>query len=373
MRFFTRTLLSFFIFGVGQIAFASGACPWTQWGASQFRNFNYDQSKFVTLTADQVQQDLNCLSLVLYTQYSLRGSYPAAILPKVSKAIIEAEAMTNVELLDRIFTFHEGYVDTHLSYQVAGQSRRFKTKDPMQVTLSEDLEAEKLHVRSNFTYFKPGFPLPPSLSKGQSEFIEYIRQNDRPLVIDLRGNSGGDNVFAENLSNWLFTSDQPIPNSEVTQKKSPLQLIGHCNTVKVIFHDDVRSTEACNEAFEKIKDLAFSDLVKTNFTTAIQSYVGLRSTPFQSQVILIIDSGCASACETIVEKLSAHPKVKIIGAHTYGALHYSNAMSLILPNSGIWISIPTRREKLEKDAPEGYGYSPNLVIDHIELENILNL
>lgn len=272
-----------------------------------------------------------------------------------------------------MFSFHEGFADLHLSYQVAGQRRRFKIQDPVRVTLSEDLEAERLYVRSDFTYFKPAFPLPPTLSQKQLEFVEYIQQNDRPLVVDLRGNGGGDNVFAEKLSNWLFTPDQLIPKSEVTQKEGPLQLIGFCNTIKRVFHDDASSTESCDEALRKFEDFAFLDLIKTTFTTTTQSYVGMRATPFQSQVILITDSGCASGCETIVEKLSAHPKVKIIGGHTAGALHYSNAMSLILPNSGIWIAIPTRREKFEKDAPEGYGYSPNVAIDHIDLETILSL
>jgi len=48
-------------------------------------------------------------------------------------------------------------------------------------------------------------------------------------------------------------------------------------------------------------------------------------------------------------------------------------MSLILPNSGIWMAIPSQRIKLEKDAPEGYGYSPDLAIERIDLKNILNL
>jgi C-terminal processing protease CtpA/Prc len=96
-------------------------------------------------------------------------------------------------------------------------------------------------------------------------------------------------------------------------------------------------------------------------------YPGVRLTEYKSKIFLLIDQDCGSNCEVIVEKLTAHPKVTTVGANTIGALHYGNPITYVLPNSGILVYLPTRREVLENDAVEGIGYIPNIKTNYVDL------
>ncbi|MGE3611731.1 MAG: hypothetical protein AB7I27_19225, partial [Bacteriovoracaceae bacterium] len=53
-------------------------------------------------------------------------------------------------------------------------------------------------------------------------------------------------------------------------------------------------------------------------------------------------------------------------------LGFSNAMTFMLPNSGIVVRLPTLLHKYENDAPEGVGYAPNRELTYIDLQTLLN-
>jgi hypothetical protein len=46
-------------------------------------------------------------------------------------------------------------------------------------------------------------------------------------------------------------------------------------------------------------------------------------------------------------------------------------MSFTLPNSGIWVRIPTLTQILENDAVEGIGYAPSVISDFIDLNKLV--
>lgn len=349
----------------------SNDCPWISQAGADFAKIDFSLEKVVTINADQVQQDLNCLRIVLSTHYSLMlGTPNNLILARLDAAVESAGAMTNGDLVEKIFGFHDGYVDRHLSYSGGGIRKQFSTIDPIRVKLSEELSEEKIYERRDFTYFKPG-PLGAILTPGQSDFVRYIESHDRPLVIDLRGNRGGSSAMAKALAEKLFTANQAVPKARILQVESGLRDIGHALTIRIALGE--QGKKYLNYAIEKYREVKFSDLIKTEVSTTEESYSGIRASSYTSNIVVITDSGCLSACETIVEKLAGHPKVKFVGAHTGGALLYSNAMSLTLPNSGIYIYIPSRLDVYETPIREGYGYDPTVRATYIDLDRILDL
>ena len=48
-----------------------------------------------------------------------------------------------------------------------------------------------------------------------------------------------------------------------------------------------------------------------------------------------------------------------------------NAVSFVLPNSGIWVSLPSLRHDYENGAPEGFGYSPKIRTNYINLKSLI--
>lgn len=367
-----KFLIVLFVSSISSSAFALvNECPWINLTGADFAKIDFSFEKVVTINADQVQQDLNCLRIVLSTHYSLMlGTPNNAILARLDAAIKSAQATTNSDLVDKIFSFHDGYPDRHLSYSGGGVRKQSLTIDPVQVKLSEELSDEKIYERSDFTYFKPGH-LGSALTEAQSNFIHYIQSNDRPLVIDLRGNGGGSSALAEALAENLFTATQPVPKATILQVESGLREITHALSAWIALGEAAR--KYVEAALAKTRDMSFSDLIKTEVSKTEERYYGVRANLYQSRIVVITDSGCLSACETIVEKMAGHPKVKFVGAHTGGALLYSNAMSLTLPNSGIYIYIPSRLDVYETPIREGYGYDPMVMATYIDLNKILEL
>ncbi|MEF3317096.1 hypothetical protein P0Q09_08445, partial [Campylobacter jejuni] len=56
-----------------------------------------------------------------------------------------------------------------------------------------------------------------------------------------------------------------------------------------------------------LKGKTISEILPFTFVTEESSLVGERQSRYTSDILLLIDGFCASACETIVEKLSWHP------------------------------------------------------------------
>jgi hypothetical protein len=362
-----RHLLKYFIiFGLTFSAAAHAVvCPWVHKTGNDLLNPGRPSDEVVNLSQIQVQEDLSCLKIVLSQYYAYHITYPSnEIVSRLEKAMSNAKPLSNIEFLDQIFSFHNGYTDLHMSYQTAGVQKRFEIQNPIAVKLSEDLNAEQIYERSEYTYFKPG-KLLPELTAGQSAFIEYLTKNDRPLVIDLRGNRGGDNAFAFSLVDVLFAKEQHVPGSAVTQVAGGLPYVGLVVTASYHYGDAVKDFR--NQITQLFGSLPFDQLLSKKLDVENRNFVGKRPARYTAPIFLITDSQCTSACETIVEKISAHPNVKTIGAHTGGALHFGNAMSFILPNSGILIAVPSRAETYENQAGEGIGYVPNIEASYVDL------
>ena len=73
----------------------------------------------------------------------------------------------------------------------------------------------------------------------------------------------------------------------------------------------------------------------------------------------------------------ADVKIHHIGENTQGAVFYINPHSKVLPNSGLWLYIPSARSRSGAfDYPgfhgEGYGWFPEYWVTHYNLLNTLN-
>lgn len=365
-----KSLISIFIFHIYSFAIAEDLnCPWEKLSGNDLLHFSYTDTDNKDLNFVQIKQDLNCLKILFKNYYVGQEHYTGkGLIKRLDQLASQNLNMKSSELVDKIFGLHQDMLDIHLSYQVAGITKRFLPSNPQQVTLSETLEAEKIYDRPKYVYFMPGERLYPNLTEAETNFINLIKTNDKNLVIDLRNSRGGANTLAEELAVNLFTADQHIPSSKKKQALSGIIQIGICKTAYIVYGDQVK--DYCDQIKKQYGNLEFSDLVKFNFQESNDMWVGKRKSPYQSKIYLLIDSDCASSCETIIEKLSRHPNALMIGANTGGALHFSNAISYTLPNSGIWVKIPSLLHIPENDAPEGIGYSPQIKTNYINLEKL---
>jgi hypothetical protein len=361
-------LILFFVFISCSSFSIAASCPWKE--GSDLLVMDGQVSKTEKkLNLLEVQEDIACLQIIMKNYVALMD-YTSIDLPKKLNSLsASAKPMTNVELVKSIWNAHAGIYDLHLNYLVADQYFKFEPKISKEVILNPDLEINKIHERAKNVYFRPG-DLFGSLSEGQESFIEFVKTHDKDLIIDLRQNKGGDDAFAFALVESLFTKDQKVPKAFTTEIISPLKHLGFRNSLVMIEYRGEETTKYINQVVAAFSDLKLSQLMDIEIEEEKETLEGNRPIPFKSKITLIIDGGCASSCETIVEKISAHPNAVMIGSSTQGALHYSNPITFVLPHSGIRMMIPTLRHVYENDAPEGEGYLPNIETLMLELEQI---
>lgn len=342
-------------------------CPWLEKDARTLLNFDSDNSFDKPLTKVQAEEDLDCLKIIIKNKYSGTDYFKNIdLLGRIENAKKLVEKLSSSELLSLIGEIHEGIVDAHLSYSIHDSSRLgfFSAKENL-VELKQNFLEESVVEKEKYTYFKPGF-LDSSLSEGKVKFINYIKKNDQNLVIDLRGNNGGDDEFAKHLVESLFTVDEHVPVTERIQVESLFQKAGFI--ISLMLHEYSGASEYYKQVSESLAGKKVSEVIPYTLDRYTQDFKGKRPVKFNSKIVLLIDSGCASSCETIVEKLSAHSNSILVGQNTMGALHFSNAVTFMLPNSGIITKVPTLFHRYEFDAPEGEGYSPSIRLDYIDLE-----
>lgn len=362
--------VSFLVFTfAGFFAHADIECPWLKLKGQDLLHFSYSDDVNRDLTSIQIQEDLACLKILFENRYVGQDSHPEInLVGRLNKLSLAATPMKSTQLLDLIYNLHQGVPDVHLGYQVNGLNKRYSGEAKKEVAISETLDSEKIYDRGTFVYFKPAEILMPQLTDPQKSFVELIKKNDRNLVIDLRDVRGGGGPFPEELAENIFSTAQKIPQSKKLQVASGLSYIGLAVTTRIIYKDQIKDFFESVESM--VKDKNIGDLISFRIEETLTDRVGQRSRPYQSKILLLIDGTCASQCETIVEVLSTHPNVSLVGQNTMGALHFANAISFTLPNSGIWVKIPSQTQVLENDAIEGVGYSPTVVSDFIDLNKL---
>jgi C-terminal processing protease CtpA/Prc len=79
---------------------------------------------------------------------------------------------------------------------------------------------------------------------------------------------------------------------------------------------------------------------------------------FRGPVAVLVDAGCAAACESTLQALRRYPRAKVFGERTAGYVSSGDVGSLVLPNSGVEVAIPTKYFEL----PD------NRILDKIGLE-----
>lgn len=345
-------------------------CPWIRSEGKDLLKFDSDQSIDRPLSAEQVKEDLSCLKILFENFYVARLGYPNIdIIQRLELEIAKADQTTSKNLMKRIFKLHEDMVDIHLNYSIWTERdsvERFSQQSNDEVTLDRQYNEENIIENSKYIYFRPGSLV--THSKVQDEFISRVKETDKNLVIDLRGNPGGENYFGFALARALYTKDQKIPVATKLQVHSPLQRIGFGLTLLTFGHELAET--AWSEVTREVEKLSFSEMLRYEIRKETEELIGERPAPFKSKVVLITDGGCISACETVVEKLSFLPNVKRVGANTAGGIHYSNAMTFILPNSGIVADIPSLHYQYEVDAPEGVGYPVDEHRSFVKLDNL---
>jgi hypothetical protein len=193
---------------------------------------------------------------------------------------------------------------------------------------------------------------------------------DEPvIVLDVRGMGGGSDRF---LLRWFkeLTSER-MPYFRTHTLESEVTLQGALNFWGCI-RTNTRSADAEGrdwlrrrvsgaerELDERMRQRGpFREMVTEHDIIA-----GHASSPLSGRILLVVDRGCASACETSVIMARHFPGTLVVGENTQGTMKVGELRSYRLPGSGISVSAGhcVHEDPGYPDTfPEGIGYAPDL-------------
>lgn len=176
------------------------------------------------------------------------------------------------------------------------------------------------------------------------------------LIVDVRGNGGGCTCSYESLRPLLYTGpikyhgvDVWTSAANVAFLRSWLDDESWPEGVRVSLRSALPQMEANPDQFVTLIE---DGVVRLN-----------ASYPMPRRIALLVDQGCASSCENLVEEALQSEKVTVMGTeNTRGMLDYGNVRTLWLPG---WrrLRIPTARSKRLPEYPiDLIGFTPEVLI-----------
>ena len=187
------------------------------------------------------------------------------------------------------------------------------------------------------------------------------------MILDLRGNGGGDDTRGFELASVLYGQKSPSFRVIVT-RLSPEALTIYRNTYFLKIENlkslAPRVPEEWLRTYAKLATAiqdAKAGKVPPEETRSKSNAILDKSKIPKKKIYVLQDAGCASSCESLLETLESHPYVTTVGENTMGLIHFGDVSPFQLPNSSIRINAPIKFFKFPDNRfLEKKGYAPKI-------------
>jgi hypothetical protein len=184
----------------------------------------------------------------------------------------------------------------------------------------------------------------------QNSFNSIAENKINNLVIDLRGNGGGEDAYGRLLFSYFIDKDFSYYRSlTLANKKYKL------------FDYTAGGQRGMPEDFA-VKNEAGSFSINRKYNSNVGPHQPLQPR-FAGSVYILIDGGCFSTTSEFLTQMHANTKALFIGEESGGNYYTNNSgisAEIILPNSKLKVTIPMM--KYVMDVPATYSYKNNGII-----------
>ncbi len=167
------------------------------------------------------------------------------------------------------------------------------------------------------------------------------------FVVDLRGNGGGNFGYAERFV--LELTDRTLRRLDEREVVSVAAAEGRANSARrrLALGEVPAAAEPVFRAHVAALDAQATALRARSGRRALRVATGrvVRGRapgPLRARVVLLVDGGCASACEMAVALARQIPGVIVAGESTQGSMAAGEIALFRLPRSGVMVSLGTR-------------------------------
>lgn len=213
--------------------------------------------------------------------------------------------------------------------------------------------------------------LPPN-APAWSGMLDAIDPNLDATIIDLRGNTGGNDTMAYWVAQAVGGRVVRREGVSITRSQHPVALTLMANSMELAIRRAERQGQERPTHLVEIREdfLSQRDAAAAGEIPQVLEFDPSPPEPLdaphetRAPVVVLTDRRCGSSCENAVYLLRQLPDVTVIGQNTSGAIHTGQAGRLVLPNSKIIVVIATQFVRFADGRfLEKVGFEPDMRLE----------
>lgn len=327
-----------------------------------------------SISEEEFKEDILLLRYALDKGYGAKGSVSDEIFDRVDLGLKNLAFIPKpIELCRKIGEAMSEFPDHHLKAKYRGTFCYKKNSEKVDVgnNLNDTKAAWKGIKTKGNIYTIAISQFTPGKWPGFLEFADEAMEKAKAIIIDLRGNGGGDDSIGFELAEKLAGQKIETPIAPAVRRNTPETLTLWDNYLNVL------KNNSNNENMKNQLDIYIKENAKKmkkalageieEFTTREiekSDWKYDKSKGFQGPIYILQDKGCGSSGESTIDFFEFFPNVTKVGFNTAGMIHFGNIGIILLPHSGIQINIPTKANKY-KDGRfiEFTGIKPDVLLE----------
>lgn len=348
----------------------------------------YNFSSPIEIDSSQIQNDVSYLLHFLKKGYGGRNYVPYVQLENTEKMLNTISSKNKKiatkdfceQVDDALLNINDAHLMARLNQKTCSIRREIKRKVIFIGKNTHNFESPPW-IKKDFQLKKKRVSiiaisnLPLNESSSWNGFLDAVidaKLNSKGIIIDLRGNGGGDDTMGLAMVDYLYGQDHITNIAYRIKSKTPETMAMLYNNYQMRILKMVHKNDSIPDFLLKRREEAKNNFFNSLHENAEEEKVPISSGPtfdftkaYTKPIILLIDGGCASSCESIVEALEGHPTAESIGTNTGGFVHFGNMGIVILPASKIILQMATDFWSF-KDGRfiENSGFSPKIQLQN---------
>ena len=307
-----------------------------------------------SISSSQMAEDIDFLIYVLKNRYGGRSYTPEDSFVKSIKSLQAIPTFLNMKefhqkIDESLFIIPDNHMRCYYLGKVSQKRQDYENKSEGGVGKNNIKNPGKIwetridRVGNKKVLYISIARFPASQSEVWKGFISSVSakmKKSDSIVIDLRGNSGGDDSVGMELATVLFGHPIEHPIKRQYRSQTP-------ETVALVTNRLVIDTMNMRYDGQKVPDYLVTDLneSKERYRRAIRKEIppelirtdkgtGSRLTTitgYKKPIYILMDRSCGSSCEFTIAAFEWNRYVKKIGENTNGTFHFSNAGVVVCP------------------------------------------
>jgi hypothetical protein len=333
------------------------------------------------LSSSEVRSDVAQVIYALNSAYSGRRFLPGNEFKTLLSDLSQLTgSQTAIELCSQIDRAFEKVSDNHLNAKFLDKNCFSFRKNPGSVGPNSATDSvlpwkvEKTQRKNRRALVVSITSFPPSADPSWNGFIEKVRgllSEVEFVIVDLRGNGGGDDSTGEKLAILLAGQTLKTPYSARWKSQTAESFQVLINSFEDWRREDLAEGKPVEHYQKLIDDLKAKRESALAGKIPSEAWVHAEKNQpaynpakgLKKPIYLLMDQACASSCESTIDFFEFNPSVKRVGENTAGYIHFGNNGRVYLKNSGARIQLATTyNQYVDGRFLEKKGISPDIKV-----------